>query len=199
MCPTHPSTTATKLAGDSLCSVCDKCGIYNRIMCHELILWDQHQAGDLTNKVSLSAMWHPNARTYTLWRQDVGAGSHQHLVDSKEKWRVGDQLAAPLPFQDFVETTVTSEGSWSRQSAARQAAPQNILEEEKYHVGTNNIPERHVKRAALFMSAPPAVVIQGSTKSTLCCVWSVSLCFRALWRSLFDYVPQNNGGSTQSQ
>lgn len=85
-----------------------------------------------------------------------------------------------------MEMSVTSEGSQSiQQRAARHAAPQNILEGEKYHVGTNNIPKRRAKRAALFMSAPPTVEIHGSTKSTLlCAVYDLSLFVSELCGSL---------------
>lgn len=76
-----------------------------------------------------------------------------------------DRLAAPLPFQGFMEIGVTSEGSQSgQQGTARHAAPQNILEGEKYQVRTIHVPKQHAKRAALFISAPLALVIQGPTK-----------------------------------
>lgn len=64
-----------------------------------------------------------------------------------------------------------------RHRAARQAVPQNILgkgREKKSHLRINNIPERHAKRAALFMPAPPTV-FQGSTKST-CCFVPLMIC-----------------------
>lgn len=112
---------------------------------------------------------------------------HINALLTLKKERVGgDQLATPLPFQDFMEMSVTSEGSQSiQQRAARHAAPQNILEGEKYHVGTNNIPKRRAKRAALFMSAPPTVEIHGSTKSTLlCAVYDLSLFVSELCGSL---------------
>lgn len=151
-------------------ALCVKSEIFKAIVCHEFIFWCQHQPNDLSNEASLS-VWRPVCPAWmeTMLHQNMGCGSDQRLVDSKESG--GDQLAAVLPFQDFMEITVTSEGSQSRlQRAARKAAPQNILEGVKYHVGTNNILKQHSKRAALLMSAPPMLVIQGSTKSACCFV-----------------------------
>lgn len=82
------------LAGDSLRSVCDECGIHNWIECHEWILWSQNQP------MNLLAMWHPHAWTYTLWHQD-SAGSHKCLVDSKESrgvWGGGGLACSSPPF-----------------------------------------------------------------------------------------------------
>ena len=81
------------------------------------------------------AMWCPQWRTVldvqALWHHDVCSRSDQRLVDSKGK---GGSACITPPFQGFMEISVTSEGSQSRQwRAARKAAPTNILEGEKYY------------------------------------------------------------------
>lgn len=82
--------------------------------------------------------------------------------------------------------------------AARQAAPQKILEGEKYQ-GVTNIPRHWAIRTALLMLTPPPAVTQSSTKS-ICCfvVLVVCLCVGTLWCSLFVNLWLDNGGSTQS-
>lgn len=125
----------------------------NRFVCHEF-----NESNDMTNEASLS-MWRPlsSAWLYVMWHQNMGCGSDQRLVDSKESGG-GDQLAAALPFQDFMEITVTSEGSQSRQQrAARKAAPQNILEGVKYHVGTKQHSQTTRKKSSFVCLLLPCL------------------------------------------
>lgn len=57
----------------------------------------------------------------------------------------------------------------TQRRASRQNAPQNILEWTKYHTYEQTSPDnQRKKRAALFTSSPPTVVIQGSIKSSPC-------------------------------
>lgn len=118
--------------------------------------------------------------------------SDQRLVDSKER---GDQLAAPLPFQDFMEISVTSEGSQSRRashySRKLHAVPQNILEGEKYHAGQTTSRNNMKKRVALFMSAPPPLVFQGFTKST-CCFVLLMICLPLFQSSATLFVCESS-------
>lgn len=125
-----------------------------------------------------------------IWHQDVRAGSDQHFVDCEQ--RRGSPCSSP----DFTEINVTSEGSESRQQtaeAACQAAPQNILEREKYRVGTNNIPRHWAIRTALFLLTPPPAVTQSSMKS-ICCFVVLMIYLPLFWYSVMLFVGESLPG-----
>lgn len=77
--------------------------------------------------------------------------------------------------------------------AACQAAPQNILEGEKYRVGTNNIPRHWAIRTALFLLTPPPAVTQSSMKS-ICCFVVLMIYLPLFWYSVMFFVGESLTG-----
>lgn len=108
-----------------------------------------------------------------LWREREGGGS----------------ACSSPPCQEFVEMSVTSEGSQNRQQNCTLCCSPEYSGEQKYRVGTNNNLKQHGKNSSFVYVRSSLGCNSGSTKSICFLAYDLCLFVSGLCSALCSWSP----------